>query len=98
MNTTCCEKIQILANKTSSGNTSLEPSVIGWYQRMDNTVYHQTAWRNVDNENIYLVKHSDIMNHDMGNFKNVEIVQSPNYWKVCCCCINFRPNLGVKYI
>ena len=83
VNTTCCEKIEITINKTSSAITLLEPAVFGMYQRMDNTVYHQTAWRKVDNEKMYLVKHSDIINQHLGNEPNLEIVQSPNYWKVC---------------
>ena len=50
---------------------------------MDNTVYHQTAWQKVDDEKIYLVKHSDTMKWEMGDEPEVDIVQSPNYWKVC---------------
>ena len=57
--------------------------MIGWYKRMDKTIYHQTAWQKVDNKNIYLVKHSDTMKWEMGDESEVEIVQSPNYWKVC---------------
>ena len=82
VNATCCERIQILTNEPSSAITLHQPSAIGWYKRMDNTVYHQTAWQKVDDEKIYLVKHSDTMKWTMGDESGVEIVQSPNYWKV----------------
>ena len=83
VNTTCCERIQILTNQTSSPISTFQPSVIGTYKRMDKTVYHQTAWQKVDNENLYLVKHSDTIKVPLGSKSDVEIVQNPNYWKVC---------------
>ena len=57
--------------------------MIGWYKRIDKTVYHQTAWQKEDNEKLYLVKHSDTIKVPLGSESDVEIVQSPNYWKVC---------------
>ena len=50
---------------------------------MDKTVYHQTAWQKVDNVNLYLVKHSDTIKARFGSEPEIEIVQNPNYWKVC---------------
>jgi len=82
VNTTCCERIQILTNQTSSPISTFQPSVIGTYKRMDKTVYHQTAWQKVDNANLYLVKHSDTIKVPFGSEPEVKIVQNPNYWKV----------------
>ena len=82
VNTTCCERIQILTNETSSETIIRQPTVLGWYKRMDKTVYHQTAWQKEDNENLYLVKHSDTIKAQLGSEPEVEIVQNPNYWKV----------------
>ena len=65
--------------------------MIGSYKRMDKTIYHQTAWQKVDNENLYLVKHSDIIKVPLGSESDLEIVQTPNYWKVCLYYHNFHP-------